>query len=225
MTVIRPSYIPADYNRVLVVDSLSALFEAATQIGADRGRTHNVALWPRRLTGDFNGLARVVAERSLTGSGERYFSADRNYLGLLRSGNPAMDEARDHMIADLDAVKAYQRKRFWFGGRLAADVRVIERYNLEAIEGFHKDGRPRFCCGYTAPVTEGLRDEDAVPVAGPLRGNVYTAKPGAQPFTFAPGDMWYHYGGGDAQRAPSFIHRGPACAPGTPRLLMIADLR
>lgn len=223
--IVRPHYIPADYNRIQVVGSLSALFDAAAQIGADRGRVHNVALWPRHLSGDFNGLAQALAAKELAGGRERYFNATRDYLARLQTGDAAMDEARRHIVADIEAVKEFQRSRFWFGKRLAADVRVIERYNLDAIEGFHKDGRPRFCCGYTAPVTEGLRDDDAVPVEGPLRGNVYAARPGAVPFTFAPGDMWYHYGGGNAQNEPYFIHRGPAARNGVPRLLLIADLR
>jgi hypothetical protein len=225
-TFAAPTAVPEDYARIKRVESLTQLFAAAATVRATQGRDHNAVLLPRRLSGDFNALAQALRAMDADYEGKRYREMD--YDALAATGplaDAGAEEARQHILADMRMTRAYQRGTFWFGRRLATGLRVITNYNLAAIEGFHKDGRPRLCCCYNAPATEGIRDQDAVALQGPLRGNVYGIKEGARPFAFAPGDLWYQFGGGSPKKRPYFIHRGPSSAGAAPRLMMIADLR
>lgn len=225
-TYAAPTAIPSDYARIKRVDNLEALFNTAARIRATNGRDHNAVVLTRRLLGDFNALAVGLRAMDKDYESKRYLELDYDALAAIKPFDDAgVEQARQHILSDMRVAQAYQRRTFWFGRVLQTKLRVITNYNLDAIEGFHKDGRPRLCCCYNTPTTEGIRDEDAVDLQGPLRGNVYGVREGAVPFAFTPGELWYQYGGGSPKKQPYFIHRGPPSAGTAPRLMMLADLR
>lgn len=216
----RPGYIPADNHRIRVVGSLSAIFTAVA--GEMAAPAHNAIIAPRRLDGDFNGLAQALAAQYARGPSYDYLALSQAQISQpLPDETAAIHAARMQVAGDMAAIVDAHDSVFDDLARLTMKLRVINAYRPGSVDGFHMDGCNRICCAYNAPATEGLRNEDA---STRRSGNYFTAKPGTRPFSFRPGDIWFQRGGTDWEKQDYFIHRGPPSSGVTPRLLLVADL-
>jgi hypothetical protein len=197
----RPDYIP-ESETIKIAGSLTELFN--TQFNPA-----NCIVWPRRLSGDFNGLARAlwkdhVPEQQRQG---HWTPFGRFCLTGLEDILPRLEdagrrEALETVIHDMKAVAA--------AGAAAPTLRVIgwTGYGSSSgVEGFHTDGTchetyGRVLCCYNDPVTEN--------------------KIGDELFRFRPGDIWRQAGRGNPQKVKPLSHRAPVPGPdGPPRLLMV----
>lgn len=221
----RPDYIPADYKRIKVVSSLSDLFNE--QFGGPD--EVNCVLFPRRLRGDFNKLSRALL-KDKTGAG----------TGVPFSGI--------HVFMAQDLLKLKSRASFYRVHKSAINSIIKDMSDLSrrgfypvlrfepprsrpenSVYVFHhdagaRDGTGRVFCCYNDPVTQGIRNEDAVPAESLF----YKLKPRTKKFQFRACDIWRHDTclniKCDPEKENPFIHRGvdaPAGAP--PRLLLLAE--
>lgn len=172
----RPDYVPQGYNGVKVVGSLTELFNA--EFG-----DANCILFPRPISGEFNQLANLLKK----------YGQDKLYdEGFV----PQFYRAERQLI--IDDMQAIRRELHDRGVSVASALRV------ETSEGwvesqspcaFHVDGcsKPeigRILCSYNEPVTEWLRNEDAVNVPQDRVRDLYKAKEGAAVQRFRPGDIF-----------------------------------
>ncbi len=217
----RPDYIPADYKRITVVKSLSGLFRAS--FNAEK----NCFLYPRRLKGDFNALAAALAgtvQEKCSRGRETFFAYELEDIAA-NLDNPGAVSAIETVLEDLKAIDSA------FPRMLNSTLRLVWEKGYDSkstIDQFHADGTyypmGRICCSYTDPVTEFIRNEDAVPV----RPRYYEARDGARIYSFQPGDIWRMTGMDNSKRHKDeglsyFIHRAPPVKPGDSlRLLLVA---
>lgn len=226
-----PNYIPANYKRIKVVGSLSELFNE--QFGGPDGV--NAVLLPRALSHDFNALAHHLAQTEYIknfqpnryeGSLYPYFN-DPRLRACKKYMKPDMAAAVDAILQDMDDA---------CGKRMRPELRIVgdSQYRTGAFDVWHHDDvasfdsmMGRFMCCYNAPVTEGVRNEDALPVdyknaLAPV--NHYSLREGAETFSFQPGDLWRQLSTPNLKHvAPPYIHRAPERKAGdAPRLLLVA---
>lgn len=231
---------PADYPRIMIVDSFDAL------VAAKLGPVVNAVCWPRALDGDFGAVAQCLAGE------EDIVSLDEDALLSLR---PQLSEsgwqAAEIMIADLRRMAALG---------LQPSLECVPRYTRDTdaivptdVYSFHADRATvqadTYLCSYNEASSEGLRNEDAIrrvdipdmraqllaacADAGETDFEAYLAAhcydlhyapvAGALPFSFGIGNLWrlaIEYPG--CPVAPC-IHRAPETVAGRPpRLLLIS---
>ncbi len=220
--MVRPDYIPANYDRIGVVGSLRDLCKIPFGPA-------NCILYPRSLTADFNGLALYLKERvleqapgiNLSGHMEHISTYSPLLTGIAEKDmTPEIKEAAAVIIADRETV----RKE----GFNSTGLRLMWNNSVGLADTFHEDGRffhperGRILCAYVGKTTEGLKESDAI-----ITPEVITPKPGSVPFHFNTGDVIRFAGDGViarhiGQKVPAFIHRG---VPDTLRLLLAAETR
>jgi hypothetical protein len=181
----------------------------------------NCVLHPRKLSGDFNALARrLSAPLDLEKKAFAELST-ASFASSVAGLTGAEKDAANAILSDMKRMKAEGMNPVL---RVvgAGDYRDESRY--DRVHDFHVDGDTKeggykvLCC-YTSPVTEGLRVEDAE-----LRDDgFYAMKPGAEAFRFKPGDIWRQAVIGTGNDIFPFIHRAPPADQKTPRLMLIAD--
>lgn len=214
----RPDYIPADYDRIEVVESLSDLFDTPLRPPV------NVILYPRSVSGDFNALAFALLEKKrlgvTTGFCRELYEKDFEKLRRSLKDEKAL-QAASVVLNDL------KETRKSFGTDLSISVRLVQPqgYNKsEMVYSFHGDAtgkQGRIICCYNEPVTEGARNEDVVEAVD--KKEQYELRLEASPFRFRVGDVWKQAGKMTAPGLPPFIHRAPAVRPDDPpRLLLVA---
>lgn len=180
----------------------------------------NCVFFPRRLRGDFNGVARYLADvcdlARPAADGESAiqlgYAAAEKLLSPLK-GRKA--QAAAQILQDLKTCEN--------AGAFAL-LRIVVGYsrNDRALHGDTSidpasEGRVLSC--YNDPVTQGARNNDCIKVENGL----YRLKDSAKFFSFKKGDIWRHAIEG-LEYAEPFIHRGQnpkRKAP--PRLLLIAE--
>ena len=200
----RPDYIPADYKRIKVVSSLSELFN--TSFG---GRDEvNAALLPRQITGDFNALAQRL--------GKKYSAYSLEDLEKMKNLPDAENQAVQAICNDMRELQSQ-------GMMTILNVVNREGYRMKEIHDFHADREARrefgrICCGYNDPVTEAVRNEDAILVDDIF----YQMSERAEILQFRSGDIWKHCTANDCG-IPPYIHRAPASD--RTRLFLVADFR
>lgn len=204
----RPDYLPKDYKRIKVVGSLSELFNE--QFGGPD--EVNCILFPRRLTEDFNALARAM-KKTMEGAprDDLLLTGVKNLLGL-RNFPDAARPALNRIRQDMESIRA--------SGPHQPCLRYIKNYNVNTVYQFHADGTAgglqtgRILCAYNDPVTEWVRNEDWD------RGINETT----EIFVLRAGDLWSQSRNWPDKNIPPFIHRAPQESPGgAPRLLLVAD--
>ena len=208
----KPDYIPADYSRIVVVDSLLEVFDRPFT------PTVNCYLLPGRLSGDFNALSRrIVREQCVIWSGIPQVNMQRleEIIPLL----PAEEEiAAQTLLKDMSGLKPH-------GPEIRLTLASHYNKNLSPYI-FHGDGLSRVMRCYNDPVTEWVRNADAEvdpdPRFGSL-GSAFREKVGIHVFRFRPGDFWAQAGKTEISGTDPFIHRAPPMKPDDPpRLLLIA---
>lgn len=224
----KPDYIPADYKRIKVASSLSELFNE--KFGGPDGV--NAVLLPRTLSHDFNALARWLEgteyiknfrPNQYEGSQYPYFNVPRLYASK-KHMKPDMAAAVDVIIQDMDAASDKTMRAELRLVRLGRGPDMLHHDNVASFNSM----MGRFMCCYNGPVTEGVRNEDTVPVvyeSALASVNHYSLKEGAEIFSFRPGDLWRQLSTPNLKDvAPPYIHRAPALRAGdAPRLLLVAS--
>ncbi len=208
-----PDYIPNDYERIQVVDDLTALFNASFGPA-------NVILCPRKLTGDFNALACSLLDP------KKNFSPDmvelKERLEQFAGGTDEVAQAAQTVLSDMKLMEQ---------AGATPDLRVLGFKNKSYNDGhyfFHHDEygtdvtktrRGVLMCCYNGPMTEGIRNED---VNFKIHKMFYIEKEGAKILRFAPGDFWRHASSVvDGQPdVPPYIHRAPVEGQDGPRLFL-----
>ncbi len=217
----KPDYLPQDYNLIKTVDSLSELFNARFEPET------NVILLPRKLTGDFNKAAAILNET---------LDAPHNKDGFV---GLSFEEAQN-----VFAATAFAAEEQLAADQILSDMRALKEQGIDAVlrviapdltEGYsdarryHIDGSSkqeaefgRLLCAYTAPVTQGVRNDENHPRED---ASYYTLNlsEDIHPFAFAVGDMWRLAASDTALEARGvlpFIHAGPVSDK--PRLLLVA---
>lgn len=215
-------YIPDGYQAIRVVGTYDGLFSAHFN------RCVNAVLLPRRIDGDFDGLAKELygrfSEGRVTGGVGRVFFLDD--LQNPSARNPLPFSALEAFYATGSRYSGLLQMVFEDvalvrKNGLKPQLRVVKRYAQEEdTESFHCDSvKDRVLTCYNAPVTQWVRNED-VESLDRESGEVLT-KEGSPVFSFRPGDIWRQAGFSSTQEAPPFIHR--AVRSETPRLLLVAD--
>jgi hypothetical protein len=207
-----PDYIPNDYTGIKVVGSLSEVFN--TPFGPA-----NAVVFPRKLTADFNALARGLKEQlHITNKGRQQHTLSYHELAVrAQSMNAAAQEAVAVVLADMKEMESLGLK---------AKLRVVSPagYKFRIAHHFHEDiEKPtalgRILCCYNDPVTDWLRNEDAVRVSGQR----YEARDSALIQSFRTGDIWKQMPR-NSLGIPPFIHRaGYDPHSDMPRLVLAAD--
>lgn len=218
----RPDYVPADYDKIQIVASLSALAQSSFSAG-------NCVLFPRSLTTTFRAQVRkadfgALAEQLATAF--PYPSFDDDFPELVKPCSTltvsdlvyaketlARDKsavlALDFILADIAKIKELTQ------GQINATLRVIDKDGYAGNDApsyqFHadNDGENRWLCSYTSPVTEWVRNEDAVQNTS-YRKYLFEKKEGAAIFRFGVGDIWKQQALNSMQDDDQpFIHRTP----------------
>lgn len=214
----KPGPIPRKNSRVKVVASLSDMFNRAFG-GAEEV---NCIVHPRKLSGDFNALARrLSAPLKLEKKPFVELSTDAFALHA-RSLRGAEKKAAKAILADMKRMDEQNLNPVL---RVIGEGDYREQSAFDRVHDFHADGVTKvggykvLCC-YTSPVTEGLRLEDAEF----QEDGYYKMKPGAKPFSFRPGSIWRHAVIGTGEGILPFIHRAPHVSEQRqPRLILMAD--
>lgn len=236
-----PIAIPAGYPRIRVVHSFAALL--ATPFDGDC----NAVCWERTLAGDFDA---VVAELGPCDGVEPIDEARLATLPVGTTARLAIDAMREDLrllrehghAPVLERVQAYPRDADDDAAGLPTDV-----------YSFHVDSATvptdTFLCSYTAPASEGLRNDEARRRADEpeLRARLlaryggdddegfttflrehfhelhYVPVPPALPWDFGIGNLWRIAVQFPGARVPACIHRAPRELVGRgPRLLLIS---
>lgn len=218
----KPGYIPQDYTRIKVVESLDALFDAPFEADV------NCILYPRRITGAFNDLARYLYDR------RRNMSAREILQGAYVP--EALQQEKALMLEDIERISANLTRN---GAHADAQIRAetLAKWEKGKVPfSLHFDGcsnpkMGRVLCCYNDPVTEWARNEDIIHEDDEANRWKFRLKAGAPVYQFQPGDIWrlksFHRGfkERDPADAGCFAHRTPAPTAETldkPRLLLVA---
>ncbi len=199
--------------RIQVVGSLTEVFNTPYD-------PYNCVIFPRTLKADFNALAKGLGEQlNLSRSVRNSHELSLHELALrVGSLNSEAQAAGQIVVADMREIEK-------FG--IDPKLRVISPagYKFKIAHAFHEDREKdteygRVLCCYVEPVTESIRNEDAVP-AGSQK---YAAKENAPIMVFQPGDIWKHIARNN-RGVPPFIHRvgHGHQPPAQPRLVLAAD--
>ena len=209
----KPDYIPQDYDRIEVVESLSDVFKTALD------NNHDAVMTPRRLQGDFNRLVDLLLEnkQDILVSYTRQQFAEAT---LYTHSDDQLDTAIGHIMRDMIDMESQGYK---------PRLRVLRNYDpASPVTYFHNDPSPgydhaeRVLCCYTGPVTEWVRAQDVQKVE---YNGVCVTREDAQVFEFKNGDVWKQGFWNERKPHPCFAHRAPSNPQKAPRLLLVGTKR
>lgn len=221
----RPDYIPADYDRIVVVDRLNHVFKTAMA-----GQINCVAHF-RRARGDFDGLAETLFHRL----GPTNMGHDMARIVKMQQEHilsPEQDRAITQIIHEMQTAKA---------AGYIPNLRVLgaEGYGLNTlVHCFHEDGcvddaradgrdSDRVIATYgLRRFTIALRNDDDIIRAHHFSGETcYMTGPHAKPFPMRNAIWRQKCLSMRVPRGEAFIHRAPDAGPGSAGLLMVANMR
>lgn len=216
----KPSYIPQNYDRIQVVDSMESLLRSRFREASQT----NVFLYPRPLTENFDALARYLGKSEWVFDGDSYTLLDIDVLkDEIKVMPSALKPATQRIIEDMKCVSRNRDVdlRLIFNDSYNKE-RIVHDYHIDGSRDYELNTKGRIMCCYNAPTTEILRNDQAKASAS---GKKYLPIKQAQPFSFRPGDFWRQacdYSSSDS--FSGFIHRAP-CMKKTdaPRLLLVVD--
>ncbi len=213
-------FIAKDSPNIQVVESLDGL------LAPSFGPVVNAYVYPRRLTHDFNALARSVA-KILEPEGVVH-NLDYDELISLQNKLPSASEqaALDFIIKDVDALLDLHKP-----GHSRVRCRAVlpwgadRQMDLPGTERFHADGEftdPYFeniLCNYAGKPTDYIAHADALP--DPQKEGYFVAAPGADIHQFSLGSFWRIATQNIDATVKPLIHRAPhIVVPEQPRLLL-----
>lgn len=213
-------FIAKDSPNIQVVESLDAL------LAPSFGPAVSAYVYPRKLTHDFNALARRIAG-ILKPEGLMH-ELDYDALVGLRTQleSKTQQDALDFIIKDIDTMLDRHKP-----GHTRVRCRAILPWpkdldiNLPGTERFHADGEftdPHFeniLCNYAGKPTDYIAATDAMP--DPEKEGYFIAAPGAPIHQFSLGSFWRLATLNKEVTLRPLIHRAPHIVePEEPRLLL-----
>ncbi len=219
------NYIPDHYDRIKVVPDICSLLTEDFEPRA------NLVLYPRRIKGDFDSLARVMAAYFNLGKDE-IFVKYKDIQKLIDFGealeNDGLRNAMEIVLNDME---------FFHSSGARTHLRLLRGYSeASGTHGFHVDGMnqnfDRLMTCYNEPVTEYVRNDDVIAI----EGHKAIVKEGAPVFQFRPGDIWKQRvrnkkaenifgllkGAIENKAKRAFVHRAQKSKH--PRLMVVGDL-
>lgn len=215
--MIKPDYLPENYDRIVVVDNLRDVFDMQM-----KGRV-NCVLHPRQLEGDFDGLAKFLDMKVASCSISPLYLSHGVLQKLIKGAclKKAESRAWDAIEEDLKIAQDHNYQ---------VNIRIVQKNAYERyVYKFHADGNrmhplyQRVMSIYNGATTEFLCNQDAVLEKDE---GFFEPKPDAKIYTFKPGDIWQHRcmsrAFNNAERA--FIHRAPLRNAPVPSLVLVCGL-
>lgn len=217
------NYIPESYDRIKVVNDPYAF------LATDFAPKANVVVYPRTISGDYDALAKKMAEYFDLKNEEIFIKySDAERIEGFQKTLPEEESALvDTILGDME---------FLYSSRVKTHMRILTHYTEDPrTHNFHVDGAAqdfdRYMTCYNTPVTQFVKNEDVMLV----RGHDAHVKSDAQIFEFKPGDIWK----ARVRNKPrgrvgtlidqflrikenrSFVHRAQVST--TPRLMVVGD--
>lgn len=215
MTMENPSCIPPGYARARIAASLADLMAARWE---GEGKVNLIVL-PRKLTPDFNALAAELGKKLRSGDLGRYRSFSLADMALAARTLPSPARAAAAFILEEDMMPLSKR----FG---PVSLKAVDRYNWDRSDtgahALHADGGALVCGGYTDPVTEFARNEDAV-LHRSVPGGHFFGAPREGLFSLPPGALW-RQAGWNLRKEGACVHRAPRARPGGPPRLFLVGM-
>ena len=220
------NYIPEGYDRIKVVDDLCSF------LTTDFDPIANVVLYPRRLAGDFDTLARKMA---------KFFNLGEEEIFIKYDDRAEIEEFRDS-LSDPELIQAINLilmdMEFFQSAGVRTHMRLLTAYTEdERTHIFHVDGLEqdfdRYMTCYNNPVTQYIRNDDVIDVSG----HDVIHREDAPVFEFRAGDIWKARVRNKpknivleflqkllrSKESRAFVHR--AQHSNSPRLILVGDLR
>lgn len=220
------NYIPEGYDRLKVVDDLYMFLHD------DFSPRANVVLYPRRIQGDFDTLADLMAQ---------HFKLDQDEIFIKYSEVDKLDEFKstledNSLINCIDLI--LNDMEFFYHSGARPHFRILKTYRADkTTHDFHVDGLmrdfDRIMTCYNDPVTQFIKNSDVLWVGG----HKVHYKPNAKIYEFKVGDIWKSrvrnkprgflrdllrkFSGEDRLRG--FVHR--AQKSDRPRIMTVADYK
>lgn len=224
--MIENNYIPEDYDRIKVVNDLYSF------LSDDFSPFANVVLYKRKISGDFDRLANLMAE---------YFKLDKVEIFIKYSNIGHLNDFKNQLEDDklkncMDVI--LNDMEFFYNSGARPHFRILKNYHAdETTHNFHVDGLlrnfDRIMTCYNKPVTQFIKNTDVLSVSG----HKVKYKPDAKIYEFEVGDIWKsrvrnkprgiigdflrRFSSEDRLRA--FVHRAQKSEK--PRIMMVADYR
>lgn len=211
------------YEGMYTADCLSDLFNR------DHFAPANVIELPRKINGDFSGLARKIAhvmnippDASVEFGRNSFSSIFRKLqnLGLTAEETLAAQQiSRD--LGELQSRVPSMHLRINRGDAYA-------KHDSGAAFRFHVDGSARILCNYNEPTAQWLHIGDEIPDAEMMKNwgyaEYFEARPNAGIYALKPGNIYHFLGLMNTTDTPPFVHRGMASGPDDPpRLLLVGE--
>lgn len=220
------NYIPEGYNKIKIVGDLYSFLKT------DFAPAANVVLFRRHLKGDFDVLAKKMAEFFCLKEEEIFIKySEREKIEMFK------ETLDDHgLVRCADII--LQDMEFFYSARVKIHMRLLTGYTQDPrTHNFHVDGLDqdfdRYMTCYNDPVTQFIRNDDVIDVSG----HDVNYRDGAPIYQFHAGDIWKsRVRNKPKSRADmvfekvmkvkekrAFVHR--AQRSDTPRLMVVGDLR
>lgn len=220
------NYIPEDYDRLKVVRDLYAFLHD------DFSPRANVVLYPRKIQGDFDVLAELMA---------KHFKLNQQEIFIKYSEIDRINEFKstledNHLINCVDCI--LNDMEFFFHSGARPHFRILKTYKMDATtHDFHVDGLlrdfDRIMTCYNAPVTQYIKNSDVLWVGG----HKVHYKPNAKIYEFKVGDIWksrvrnkprgllrdFWRKFSSEDRLRAFVHRAQKSEK--PRIMTVADYK
>lgn len=222
--------VPIDYECATVVASLTELSNAQF---CDKG----AIILPRRLDGDFNGLAQRMSRDVYEGKlrGELQSTWQRNvgiapsWLGIetvrkYAAQTEMFGQELSTILADMDYLESLGRTPLLKVYSYDYDDDTVDRPHADPYTPNYETGEhygDRYITVYNSKVTRHARNEDAEPVASLDHIRTFRLKPGAPVGTFHNGDIWRQACGENTKVKP-FIHWSATEMDDGPKLILTA---
>lgn len=222
--------VPIDYQCATVVSSLTELSNAQFS-------EKSAIVLPRRLDGDFNGLAvrmsRDVAQGNLKGelqaNWQKSVGIAPSWLGIeavrrYASQTEMFGRELDAILSDMEYLEGLGRTPLLKVYTYDYDDYTVDRPHADPYTPNYETGEhygDRYVAVYNSKVTRHTRNEDVEAMPSLDEIKTYRLKPGAQVGTFHNGDIW-RQACGQNEKVKPFIHWSATEMDDGPKLILTA---
>ncbi|MCB1590885.1 MAG: hypothetical protein KDI90_00400 [Alphaproteobacteria bacterium] len=220
--------VPINYHCATVVASLSDLSSRAFQ-----GKS--AVIMPRRLDGDFDGLAvsmnRDIYQGNLRGelqsTWQRSVGIAPSWLGIeavrrYATQTELFGQELSTILADMEFIESLGRTPLLKVYTYDYDDETVDRPHVDPYTPNYETGErytDRFITVYNSKVTRHVSHEDVEPLASLDSTKTFRLKPGARVGTFHNGDIW-RQACGDGGGVKPFIHWSATEYGDEPKLIL-----
>lgn len=220
--------IAIDYQCATVVDSLTALSRTPF---SDK----SAVIVPRRLDGNFNGLAQKMSRDVVSGvlqgklqeNWQKSVGLAPSWLGIEAVRRYAAEtemfgQELDTILSDMEYLESLGRTPLLKVYTYDYDDDTVDRPHVDPYTPNYETGErfpDRYISVYNSKVTRHARFEDVEPLPSLDFIKTFRLKPGAQVGTFHNGDMW-RQACGDSEKVKPFIHWSATEMDDGPKLIL-----